>query len=60
LDLDTVRPVPKVSRALARLREIARSLPEQYDDDGVEVDLLRELEEMRPGRTRANRLIGDL
>jgi uncharacterized phage-associated protein len=59
LDLDTVRPVPKVSRTLARLREIAHSLPEQYDDDGVEEDLLRELAEMRPGRARANRLIGD-
>jgi hypothetical protein len=59
LDLDTVRPMPEVSRTLARLREIVRSLPDQHDDDGVAEDLLRELEEMRPGRARANRrLIG--
>jgi hypothetical protein len=58
LDLDAVRPVPKVSRTLARFRAIARSLPEQHDDDGVTEDLVRELDEMRPGRARANRLIG--
>jgi hypothetical protein len=59
LDLGLVRPLPRVGRTLARLREAARELPEQFDDDGFEEDVLRELAEFRPGLARVNRLIGD-
>jgi uncharacterized phage-associated protein len=58
LDLETVRPVPRVGRTLTRLRETARGLPEQFDDEGVEDALVVELAELRHGRARANRLIG--
>jgi hypothetical protein len=57
LDLDLVRPAPRVTRTLAHLHEVMRSLPEQFDDDGVEEDTLRELEEWAPFRAEANRLM---
>ncbi|WP_131831110.1 type II toxin-antitoxin system antitoxin SocA domain-containing protein [Frankia sp. CcI49] len=60
LDLDIVRPVPRVRRTLARLREVLREQPEEFDDDDVEEEMARELEELAPLRGAANRLmIGD-
>lgn len=60
LDLDIVRPIPRVRRTLARLREVMREQPEQFDDDGVEDEMVHELEDLAPLRAAANRLmIGD-
>jgi len=59
LSLQVLRPIPDVERALAPLQRFLREptgdVPVPADKDMVR----EELDELRPGRARANRTLGD-
>lgn len=60
INLELVRPVPKIGAAVSRARRLLATLPPQEDDPGVQDEIAAELESMAAERAAATaRLLGD-